>query len=160
MRMTQCSGEDGRAFRAAQLAMLMCFGDFLDQLMRRLELAQLDNCGGAHFGTKYWTLVGEAIKYTDYKMQFGAGLEIHITEDLLQVARFDLRVGYYTRENTGINQDDKWLKSIGLDQTSRISFGFGLYSGEIFGYGTSIDYAMTPFGALGTAYQVSVGVQF
>ncbi len=115
---------------------------------------------GAHFGTKYWTLVGEAIKYTDYRLQYGGGLEIHITEDLLQVARFDLRVGYYTRENTGTNYEDDWLGKVGLDRTSRVSFGFGLYSGEIFGYGTSIDYAMTPFGALGTAYQFSVGVQF
>lgn len=116
--------------------------------------------GGAHFGTKYWTLVAEAIKYTDYEMQYGAGLEIHITEDVLQVARFDLRVGYYTRPDTGTNYEDGWLENIGLDKTSKISFGFGLYSGEIFGYGTSIDYAMTPFGALGTAYQISVGVQF
>lgn len=115
--------------------------------------------GGAHFGTKYWTLVGEVIKYNDYELQYGGGLEIHITEDLLQVARFDLRVGYYSREDTGTSDDDKFSK-IGLDKTSKVSFGFGLYSGEVFGYGTSIDYSMIPFGALGTVYQVSVGIQF
>ncbi|WP_428898243.1 Uncharacterized protein family (UPF0164) [Parelusimicrobium proximum] len=115
--------------------------------------------GGAHFNTRYWTLVGEAMKYTDYRWQVGAGLEIHIPEDILQVARFDLRVGYYTRENAGTSEED-WTEKVKLDRTSRVSFGFGLYSSEIFGYGASLDYAMTPFGALGTAQQISVGLQF
>ncbi|MGB2579817.1 hypothetical protein AAIR98_001736 [Elusimicrobium simillimum] len=115
--------------------------------------------GGAHFKTKYYTIVGEVIKYTDYKLQYGVGLEIHIPEDLLQVARFDLRAGYYSRDKAGINEDS-WTESLGLDKTNQVSFGFGLYSNEIFGYGTSIDFAMTPFGALGTVYNVSVGLQF
>jgi hypothetical protein len=116
--------------------------------------------GGAHLGTRYFTLAGEVIKYVDYRMQYGFGVEIHIPEDVMQVARFDLRIGYYTRENTGTNYDDDWLSKIKLDRTSRVSFGFGLYSGEVFGYGASLDYAMTPFGALGTAQQLSVGIQF
>ncbi|ACC98762.1 hypothetical protein Emin_1212 [Elusimicrobium minutum Pei191] len=115
--------------------------------------------GGAHFQTKYWTVVGEIIKYTDYRLQYGVGLEIHIPEDLLQVARFDLRAGYYSREDTG-KSDESWTEKIGLDNTSKVSFGFGLYSDEVFGYGTRIDFAMTPFGALGTTYNVAVGVQF
>ena len=41
-----------------------------------------------------------------------------------------------------------------------ISFGFGIYSSELFGYGASIDYAVTPFGALGTSQQIAVSVQF
>ena len=115
---------------------------------------------GADWDTRYFTLSGEFMKYRDDKVRLGFGLAVHIPEDLLQVARFDLRVGYYTRENTGINTEDSWVKDIGLQETSKVSFGFGIYSSELFGYGASIDYAVTPFGALGTAQQLSVSVQF
>jgi len=115
--------------------------------------------GGAHFKTKYYTLVGEAIKYTDYRLQYGAGIEIHIPEDLLQVARFDLRAGWYSRDAAGTNTDSITAK-LGLDKTTNVSFGFGLYSDEVFGYGTRIDFAMTPFGAFGTVYNAAIGVQF
>ena len=115
---------------------------------------------GADLNTRYFTLSGEYMKYRDDKYRLGVGLEIHIPEDLLQVARFDLRVGYYTRENTGINTEDGWVEKVGLEETSRVSFGFGIYSAELFGYGSSIDYAVTPFGALGTSQQISVSVQF
>lgn len=115
---------------------------------------------GADLNTRYFTVSGEYTKYRDDKARYGVGLEVHIPEDLLQVARFDLRVGYYTRENTGINTEDSWVKDIGLEETSRVSFGFGIYSSELFGYGASIDYAVTPFGALGTSQQIAISVQF
>lgn len=114
---------------------------------------------GADIDTKYWTLSGEYMKYRDDKGRYGIGLEVHIPEDLLQVARFDLRVGYYDRESTGYSNSEN-LKSLGLDSTSKVSFGFGIYSSELFGYGASIDYAVTPFGALGTSQQIAVSVQF
>jgi len=116
--------------------------------------------GGAHLKTRYYTLVGEVIKYVDYKLQFGAGLEIHIPEDLLQVARFDLRAGYYSRDSAGINTDNNWISRVGLDRSTQVSFGFGLYSDELFGYGAGLDFACTPFGALGTVYNLAVGIQF
>ncbi len=115
---------------------------------------------GADLNTRYFTISGEYMKYTDDKARYGVGLEVHIPEDLLQVARFDLRVGYYTRDNTGINTEDSWVKQVGLEETSRVSFGFGIYSSELFGYGASIDYAVTPFGALGTSQQIAVSLQF
>ncbi|WP_424246074.1 hypothetical protein Dip510_000993 [Elusimicrobium posterum] len=115
--------------------------------------------GGAHIKTRYWTVVGEVIKYTDYKLQYGAGLEFHIPEDILEVARFDLRVGYYSREDAGTSEDS-WTENIGLDKTSKVSFGFGISSNEVFGYGTTLDFAMTPYGALGTVYNIAIGVQF
>lgn len=114
---------------------------------------------GADINTKYWTVSGEYMKYVDDEGRYGVGLEIHIPEDLLQVARFDLRVGYYDRESTGYS-DSENLKSLGLDATSKISFGFGIYSSELFGYGASIDYAVTPFGALGTSQQIAVAIEF
>ena len=115
---------------------------------------------GADLNTRYFTVSGEYMKYHDDNARYGVGLEVHIPEDLLQVARFDLRVGYYTRENTGVNTKDSWVEKVGLEETSRVSFGFGLYSSELFGYGASLDYAVTPFGALGTSQQISVAVQF
>ena len=114
---------------------------------------------GADLNTRYFTISGEYTKYRDDKARYGVGLEVHIPEDLLQLARFDLRVGYYTRDNTGINEDS-WVKDVGLEETSRVSFGFGIYSAELFGYGASIDYAVTPFGALGTSQQIALSVQF
>ena len=115
---------------------------------------------GADLNTRYFTISGEYMKYRDDKARYGVGLEIHIPEDLLQVAQFDLRVGYYSREDTGINEDDSLVKSLGLEETSKISFGFGIYSSELFGYGASIDYAVTPFGALGTSQQIALSIQF
>ncbi len=115
---------------------------------------------GADLNTRYFTVSGEYMKYVDDRARYGVGLEVHIPEDLLQVARFDLRVGYYTRDNTGINTTDSWVKEVGLEETSRVSFGFGIYSAELFGYGASIDYAVTPFGALGTSQQIAVALQF
>lgn len=123
-----------------------------DEMPRGLRL-------GADLNTRYFTISGEYMKYVDDKARYGVGLEIHIPEDLLQVARFDLRVGYYTRDNAGINEDS-WVKEVGLEETSRVSFGFGIYSAELFGYGASLDYAVTPFGALGTSQQIAVSVQF
>lgn len=124
-----------------------------DEMPRGLRL-------GADLNTRYFTISGEYTKYSDDKARYGVGLEIHIPEDLLQVARFDLRVGYYTRDNTGINTDDSWVEKVGLEETSRVSFGAGVYSGELFGYGASLDYSVTPFGALGTSQQIAVSIQF
>lgn len=114
---------------------------------------------GADLNTKYWTISGEYMDYRDSESHFGIGLEVHIPEDLLQVAQLDLRVGYYDRESTGFSSSSN-LKSLGLDSTSKVSFGFGIYSSELFGYGASIDYAVTPFGALGTSQQIALSVQF
>ncbi|WP_428074888.1 hypothetical protein [Candidatus Avelusimicrobium aviculae] len=114
---------------------------------------------GADINTRYFTISGEWMDYEDDDSRYGIGLEVHIPEDLLSVARFDLRVGYYTRDNTGISESST-LQSLGLDETSKVSFGFGIYSSELFGYGASIDYAVTPFGALGTSQQIAVGIQF
>ncbi len=124
-----------------------------DEMPRGLRL-------GADLNTRYFTISGEYMKYVDDKIRYGVGLEVHIPEDLLQVARFDLRVGYYTRDNTGINTEDSWVKQVGLEETSRVSFGFGIYSGELFGYGASLDYGVTPFGALGTSQQLAISLQF
>lgn len=116
--------------------------------------------GGVAFNTKYFTVAGEVVDFVDDKIRYGVGLAIHIPEELVQVAQFDIRVGYYNRDNTGFSEDGTIADKLGLDTTSKISLGFGFYSSEVFGYGLGLDYAMMPFGALGTAHQLAVRLQF
>lgn len=116
--------------------------------------------GGVAFNTKYFTVAGELVDYVDDKVRYGIGVAIHIPEELVQVAQFDIRVGYYNRDNTGFAEDGTIADKLGLDTTSKISLGFGFYSSEVFGYGLGLDYAMMPFGALGTAHQLAVRLQF
>ncbi len=116
--------------------------------------------GGAAFNTKYFTLSGELVDYVDDKVRFGLGLAIHVPEEIVQVATFDLRIGYYDRPNYGFSEEGEIGEKIGLDTTSKITLGFGFYSQELFGYGVGFDYAMMPSGALGTAHQFSVRMQF
>lgn len=116
--------------------------------------------GGVAFNTKYFTLAGELADYVDDKVRYGVGLAIHIPEELVQVATFDLRVGYYNREDTGWSEKGDIGEKIGLETTSKITLGFGFYSAEVFGYGVGLDYAMMPSGALGTAHQLAVRMQF
>ncbi|WP_428067066.1 UPF0164 family protein [Candidatus Proelusimicrobium volucris] len=116
--------------------------------------------GGAAINTKYFTVSGEIVDYVDDKLRYGVGLAIHIPEDLVQVASFDIRVGYYNRENTGWAEDGDIAEKIGLETTSKVTLGFGFYSSEVFGYGLGLDYTMMPSGALGTAHQLAVRLQF
>ena len=116
--------------------------------------------GGVAFNTKYYSLTGELVKYVDDKCRYGLGLVIHIPEELIEVAVFDIRIGYYNRENTGYDDENGIGDKLGIGDTSKISFGFGFYSSEVMGYGLGIDYAMMPSGALGTAHQLAVRVQF
>lgn len=116
--------------------------------------------GGAALNTKYFTVAGELVKYVDDKTRFGLGLAIHIPEELVEVAVFDIRIGYYNRENTGYDDDNGIADKIGLGDTSKITLGFGFYSSEVMGYGLGVDYAMMPSGALGTAHQIAVRLQF
>ncbi len=116
--------------------------------------------GGAALNTKYFTIAGDGVKYVDDNFRYGLGLAIHIPEELVEVATFDIRIGYYNRENTGYAEEGDIADRIGLTDTSKITLGFGFYSSEVMGYGLGIDYAMLPSGALGTAHQLSVRVQF
>ena len=116
--------------------------------------------GGAAINTKYFTISGEIVDYVDDKLRYGVGLAIHIPEELVQVASFDIRVGYYNRENTGWAEEGDIAEKIGLETTSKVTLGFGFYSSEVLGYGLGLDYAMMPSGALGTAHQLAVRLQF
>ncbi len=116
--------------------------------------------GGVALNTKYFTVAGELVKYVDDKCRYGLGLVIHIPEELVEVATFDIRIGYYNRDNHGFDEDHGVGDRLGIGDTSKITMGVGFYSSEIMGYGLGIDYAMLPWGALGTAHQLAVRIQF
>ncbi|MDR1684134.1 MAG: hypothetical protein LBR90_01550 [Elusimicrobiota bacterium] len=116
--------------------------------------------GGAAFNTKYFSIGGELVDYADDKMRYGIGLALHIPEDIVQVATFDIRLGYYNRESTGAAEEGSIPERIGLENTSKVTLGFGFYSSEVLGYGLGLDYAMMPSGALGTAHQIAVRLEF
>ena len=124
------------------------------------EVVQVTRYGAAVNLTSYVTVSGELEQPTDNRRRLGMGLEIHLPEELLQVGRFSLRLGYYDSDDHGKNYDDDFLKRFSLDQTSKVSFGFGLYTSEVFGYGVGLDYAMVPYGALGKTSQIALRFQF
>lgn len=114
---------------------------------------------GAGLHSRYLTISVEMAEYADDETRYGVGLEVHIPEDIIEFGHFGLRVGYYTRDQHGLS-GNSLVNRLHLSDSSKISFGFGLDTGKVFGYGVSIDYAMTPYGALGEAHQLAVGVKF
>ncbi|MBT3393028.1 MAG: PorV/PorQ family protein [Elusimicrobiaceae bacterium] len=113
--------------------------------------------GGLH--SRYLTVSVEMAEYADDEARYGIGVEVHVPEDIIEFGHFGLRVGYYTRDSHGLS-DNSLVNRLNLADSSKISFGFGLDTGKIFGYGVSIDYAMTPYGALGEAHQLGLGIQW
>ena len=89
----------------------------------------------------------------------GIGAEFQVPEQYLELGQLTFRVGYYNADNQGQSFSDE-LKGLRLDRTSGLSFGFGLYTSQAFGYGLALDYAFVPFGALGSVDQISLKVKF
>jgi hypothetical protein len=105
------------------------------------------------------TLSLELNKAADSGARVGLGGEFHVPEEYLEVGQLAFRVGYYNSDNLGQSFDDQ-LKSLRLDRAAGLSFGFGLYTSQAFGYGLSLDYAFVPYGALGTVDQISLKLRF
>ena len=116
--------------------------------------------GGAGFKLGDFVNLGlEVNKAQDTGAKFGVGAEFLVPEEYLELGQLTFRVGYFNSDNLGQSFSDT-LKSLHLDRTSGMSFGFGLYTSQAFGYGLGLDYAMVPFGALGTVDQISLKVKF
>lgn len=116
--------------------------------------------GGAAFRLGDFVTVSlELNKAADSKARAGLGGEFQVPEEYLEVGQLAFRVGYYSSDNLGQSFSGE-LKSLRLDRTSGLSFGFGLYTSQAFGYGVGLDYAFVPFGALGTVDQISLKVKF
>jgi hypothetical protein len=95
----------------------------------------------------------------DSGAHFGVGGEFLRPEQYLDVGQVTFRAGYYNADSLGQSYNGT-LKSLQLDRSSGLSFGFGLFTSRAFGYGVSIDYAFVPFGALGTVDQFTFKVKF
>lgn len=105
------------------------------------------------------TLATELNKASDSSARVGIGGEFQLPEEYLDVGQLSLRIGYRSSDNYG-QSNDGTLKALRMDRASNISFGFGMYTSQAFGYGVSLDYAFVPYGALGTVDQISVKLKF
>ncbi len=101
----------------------------------------------------------ELSKASDSGARVGLGGEFQLPEEYLDVGQLSFRLGYRNSDNLGQSTDET-LKSLRMDRASNLSFGFGMYTSQAFGYGVSLDYAFVPMGALGTVDQISVKMKF
>jgi len=138
----------------------VALGWALQNLGDKKEVVEIQRYGAAWAVNSFFTVTGEMSKPSDNKQRVGVGLEINLPQEMIEVGKFTFRVGYFDRDNTGKNYSDSFLSDMKLSETSKISFGCGLYSNEIFGYGAGIDFAMVPYGALGRATQIAARFQF
>lgn len=116
--------------------------------------------GGAGVRLGDFVTVGiELSKASDNAARVGVGGEFQLPEEYLDVGQLSFRLGYRSSDSLG-QSDDSTLKSLRLDRASNLSFGFGMYTSQAFGYGVSLDYAFVPYGALGTVDQISVKLKF
>ena len=116
--------------------------------------------GGAAFKvSEFINLSLELSKAADSGSRFSLGGEFQVPEQYLEVGQLTFRAGYHTTDNHGQSFDDT-LKSLRLDKSSGLSFGFGLYTSQAFGYGMGLDYAFVPYGALGTVDQITLKLKF
>lgn len=107
----------------------------------------------------FLTLGVEVNKAADSGARAGLGAEFQVPEEYLELGQLSFRVGYYSADNLGQGFSEE-LKGLRLDRTSGLSFGFGLFTSQAFGYGLALDYAFVPFGALGTVDQISLKLKF
>lgn len=105
------------------------------------------------------TVALELAKASDSGARVGIGGEFQLPEDYLDIGQLTLRMGYQNVDSYGQSFDET-LKSLRMDRASGLSFGFGMYTSQAFGYGLSLDYAFVPYGALGTVDQISLKMKF
>lgn len=116
--------------------------------------------GGAGLRLGDFVTVGlELSKASDASARIGLGGEFQLPEEYLDVGQLSFRIGYRNGDTLGQSYDET-LKSLRLDRASNLSFGFGMYTSQAFGYGVSLDYAFVPYGALGTVDQISIKMKF
>lgn len=116
--------------------------------------------GGAGVRLGDFVTVGlELNKASDASARIGVGGEFQLPEEYLDVGQLSFRIGYRNGDTLGQSYDET-LKSLRLDRASNLSFGFGMYTSQAFGYGVSLDYAFVPYGALGTVDQISIKMKF
>jgi hypothetical protein len=124
------------------------------------QVVGVQRLGLAYTFNPFLTMVLEQKTYSDTGSAVGGGVEISLPEEILQVGRVSVRLGYTPSDNQGRNESDKMLSSLGMNETYGWAFGIGIYSAQALGYGMGFDYAFVPFGALGKASQLAMKFQF
>lgn len=125
------------------------------------QVVKVQRLGGAWTFNPFLTVTVEQKTYSDSSSaKTGFGVELSLPEELLQVGRVALRVGYTSGDNVGKNIDDKTMNSLGLNDVSGVAFGVGIYSAQALGYGMGLDYTMAPYGSLGKSSQLALKFQF
>lgn len=124
-------------------------------------VVQTSRLGAAYRPNEFLTFTVESSKDSDNASRVGAGVELNFPQEILQVGEFALRAGYFGRDSLGQGYENG-LKPFGLDlsKVSGLSFGAGLYTTYLMGYGIGLDYAYLPFGSLGVVNQLGVKVSF
>jgi hypothetical protein len=123
------------------------------------DVARVSRGGAAIRLNDFVTVTGELSKATDSGATLAVGGEFQLPEEYLDFGQLTMRVGYRNTDSYGQSFSGE-LKALKLDQTSGLSFGFGVYTSQAFGYGLSLDYAFVPQGALGTVDQISFKLKF
>lgn len=123
------------------------------------NVARITRAGAGLRMGDFVTVGLELSKASDSSARVALGGEFQLPEEYLDVGQLSFRIGYRSADSLGQSRDET-LKSLRLDRASNLSFGFGMYTSQAFGYGVSLDYAFVPYGALGTVDQISVKMKF
>lgn len=124
------------------------------------EVVGITRLGASLTPLSFLTLSAEYEIPGDNKGRFGFGVEFFLDEDIIQVGKIALRIGYLDNDKMGKNRDEDWLDDLGIADSSKLSFGVGLYTAQLLGYGVGLDYAMSSLGSLGITHQFSIFVEF
>ena len=124
-----------------------------------VNVARVTRGGAALRLNDFVTLSGELSEASDTGAIVAFGGEFQLPEEYLDFGQLTMRVGWRNVDSYGQSFDGT-LKDLHVDQTSGISFGFGVYTSQAFGYGLALDYAFVPYGALGSMNQISFKVKF
>lgn len=124
------------------------------------QVVKIQRTGLAYSFNPFLTALLESKSYSDRSSLAGGGVEFNLPEEVLQVGRVSMRVGYTGADSYGKNYEDKTLDTLGLSKASGWAFGIGIYSAQAMGFGMSFDYAMVPYGALGKSNQIMIKLQF
>ncbi len=123
------------------------------------DVASVVRGGVAYRAGDFVNLALEISESADTGARIGVGAEFIVPEEYLELGQVVFRVGYFNSDNLGQSFSGQ-LEGLHLDRVSGVSFGFGLFTSQAFGYGLGIDYAFVPFGSLGTVDQLSLKLKF
>lgn len=125
----------------------------------KANAASVVRVGAAYKVADLLTLALELNDASDTGVRAGLGAEFLVPEEYLEIGQLTFRLGYFSADNLGQSNSEQ-LKTLRMDKSSGLSFGFGLFTSQAFGYGVGLDYAFVPFGALGSVDQISLKVKF